>query len=151
MTIRGILEILKNEIDSLNSQYETLSNGVFFLKGGTFNALKNYTVMEINNILYDGKVSFGEELSCKYIRDLQNVDYQSLSQPVTIPALQKLNIEIEALIDINSIIEKSISTNFSKRDRNIVYERIAMGRTLEAVGQDFGLTRERVRQIEKKY
>jgi len=57
---------------------------------------------------------------------------------------------IEEKVDLNQIFTKLLDS-LNERDREILKRRFADGKTLEAVGKEFSLTRERARQILMKF
>jgi DNA-directed RNA polymerase sigma subunit (sigma70/sigma32) len=45
--------------------------------------------------------------------------------------------------------DEQLLASLDDRERKIIYERFVNGKTLQEIGNEFGLTRERIRQIEE--
>jgi RNA polymerase primary sigma factor len=71
------------------------------------------------------------------------IEDESVPGPVDAASLQLLREQMKAILD-----------GLSERERNVIERRFGLkdgqARTLEEVGQEFGVTRERIRQIEAK-
>ncbi len=149
--IKDIKAIIVKEIKSIESSYEMLENGRFHLEEPLFALVKDYRISDIITILYDNELYFSEEISNRNVSYFQNLEYKNIEELDFISFLNKLSLDLKEIYDLNHIIDKAKQNNLSQRDKSILYKRVILGRTLEEVGQEFDLTRERIRQIEKNY
>jgi len=64
-------------------------------------------------------------------------------------ARDRLILELKRRISrLNIRLDQQILDLLDDREKKILYERIVDGKTLQQIGNKFGLTRERIRQIE---
>lgn len=107
-------------------------------------------------------IKFG--LNVKYIRKVESIDVNILSIDTPIgyedgilaDILKDETVDVEGDIEESALVKdiKGILLRLSPRERYIINERFGFGtgicKTLEDIGNDLGITRERVRQIEKR-
>ena len=70
-----------------------------------------------------------------------------------VPDTDDIESKVEVSIMMETVINVIDSLNLKKRDKDVLKARLGLygrGYTLEELGQKYGLTRERIRQIEKK-
>ena len=64
-------------------------------------------------------------------------------------ARDRLILELKRRISrMNIRLDQQLLDLLDDREKKIIYERIVNGKTLQQIGNKFGLTRERIRQIE---
>ncbi len=64
-------------------------------------------------------------------------------------ARDRLILELKRRIRrMNIRLDQQLLDLLDDREKKIIYERIVNGKTLQQIGNKFGLTRERIRQIE---
>ena len=133
---------LKNErIETMRDALNRVSEAN--LKGKVFPLIKAFTSnVETQNTL---TASIGH---CTYVSDLKTVLDISMEDEYTYKNVISFLKWLET--DIKQLISDSLSRVYRTDIQKQIIERRASGTTLEKIGNQFGLTRERVRQIEKK-
>lgn len=109
-----------------------------------------YEKLKENKISDIIKVIKSEEVECSYL--LKEINKKNIDEINDID--QKLILDCEKIINetpnIDNIINKSIEQLNDLRSEEILKKRYIKKMTLEECGHAFGLTRERVRQLQKK-
>lgn len=95
----------------------------------------------------------------KRITELNNQHKEELAH-IDICKVYPYNILLEVLEEVSDdyslryyspkLIENVIEKELSERESKVLYLRYGLGYTLEETGKEFGVTRERIRQIENK-
>jgi len=97
----------------------------------------------------------------EFVKRIQQVDYQtnvrSLNETIyteesgdtEIGDLQMSDYDIDAEI-MNHLDISCFLKSLAPRERVVIEKHIMQGRTLDSIGKDYGLTRERIRQIVAK-
>lgn len=141
---------IKEKIESTKSKFKEIEEGTFILEESKYERLKNYSIKDLNSILYRDEIGWDDELRYKLVSQLQGKSFNKFEDYNIKLYISKLFIDLNEITDINKILRKSTPPNISERNKNIIYQRIIVGRTLEEVGKKFDLTRERIRQIVKE-
>lgn len=113
------------------------------------------SLKEVKNILSQLNLSLGmnlgEEWPIKEIekyRESLNLDKLDLNISIGVTNISQ-TIEEESLTDPNILIQNTLNT-LNDKEKDIIIKRIGELLTLEEIGKIYGVTRERIRQIESK-
>lgn len=145
-----VIKKIKEKIDKEKLKFDEMQKGMFFLKGWKFESFKDCKIKEVHTMLYGDDIQKYVDINDIYIYELQGIEYSCFDDYNIVFYLNKLLMDLNEVTNINAILKKSLPSNISKRDKKIMYQRIINEKTLEKVGSNFGLSRERVRQIEKR-
>ena len=106
---------------------------------------KYYNLSEENKALVEGAKNVGS-----LDREIENSDLEE-TRPIDLVELKSISDleiqELQRLVDLQRVLE--ISHILDQREMEVLGE-VAEGKTLGMIGQDYGITRERVRQIRNK-
>lgn len=134
--VRHTLSFYSDSVESAPQVFES---------GEVFDSIKE---LEVQALLY--LYSFQSHSQSKLkVKDIEGKDLASLKDEFEPHLLQSLS---GLLIKQKSPkgIADSLKTVVSERDYEILFHRFGKGETLEEVGSQFGVTRERIRQVAKK-
>lgn len=146
----NITTFILEELKVIKLKFEEISKDVFLLDDSRFKRFRSYKIKELHRVLYGDKIEEYADLNEMYISDLQGIEYSYFDDYNKVFYLNKILVDLNEVTDINKILRNSLPSNISKRNKKIIKLRIIEGKTLEEVGKLVGLTRERIRQIEKK-
>ncbi|WP_040978386.1 sigma factor-like helix-turn-helix DNA-binding protein [Oceanobacillus jeddahense] len=138
--VEGVKEKLHSISEELNDE-----NNHLFTTGDLYPYLKDMELHDLLNI-FEMEMELHADMA---IDELEGRDLKELEHLGNLRQLYQLSHKLQKLSDPAKVL-KELKRQLNERELVILSMRFSEGNTLEGTGQQLGLTRERVRQLEKK-
>ncbi len=141
---KGLFSDLDKLIDATKSKNKLLADFIIKINEHWFKKIKFKKIKDIALLLeIDLNLNSIREKTFEEIQNTRLDDY-SLNEESK-KEIADVIWKINNLMDINGIVEASVNT-LKDDDKKILEQRYLLGNTLEEIGKEYNLTRERIRQ-----